>query len=161
MEYIQKIPSAPNRRKYPTRVCICSDDPQLQESPSELDRDPNDEPLYEDKFCKITAKDILVKWYYFPCGSSARIPLQNVSAMWIQPIDDRFPSTQWGSTDEKIWWAFDSRRDGTKSTSGVVILEPTRPQLIGFSVRKRQRFQSVLQAVARFPIHFTLPTNYC
>ncbi|XGW08107.1 hypothetical protein V3C99_010876, partial [Haemonchus contortus] len=163
MGWTQQIQPFPNQKWFPTKVCVCPDDPRLQESPSEFDHDQNDEALYEDKFCKVTANDIFVKSYYFPCGSSARIPLQSVSSMWIQPEGDRFPltTTEWGSTCGKIWWALNNKRNSSGSYCNVIVLEPRRPQLIGFSVRKRQRFLNVLESIAHFPINTTIPSDYC
>ncbi|CAJ0606697.1 unnamed protein product [Cylicocyclus nassatus] len=143
---IHQITPARPRHRAITRVCVISDDPQKDESPSELDNDDGKESLYEDRFCKVTETDIFVKCYYFPCGSQARIPLQDIKSLRIQAQTDECSSIAWGSVDDVIWWAFDSkRRLRAKPYCNVVIRETRRPYLVGFTIRDRKNFENVLR----------------
>ncbi|WKX96474.1 hypothetical protein Q1695_012705 [Nippostrongylus brasiliensis] len=158
MESIQQIQPPPYGRTV-LRVCVSSDDPQSQESPSDFDKDSGDEPIYEDRFCKVTSKDIFVKSYYFPCGSQARLPLEAITNMWFLSREEGPPTISWGSIDGKIWWALNEKRcRKAESQNNVVVHEPHhRPRLIGFSVRNKHRFLVAVHAFDGFPVEISSP----
>lgn len=40
---------------------------------------PKEEILYEDKDVRITNKEVVIKWYFFPIATSKKIPLKKIT----------------------------------------------------------------------------------
>lgn len=79
-----------------------------------------DEVLYEDKFCKLSKREIELKWYYFPTGTNLRIDVSNI----VKVSHYKGASYRvWGSGNFKHWWASDSSRFGRQvSPKGYIFI---------------------------------------
>lgn len=68
--------------------------------------------LYDDKDVKIRESGITIKCYYFPIGTSKRIPISKIKDVeFINSSSSRI----WGTGTFEYWFALDSKRMGYES----------------------------------------------
>jgi len=68
--------------------------------------------LYRDKYVTVTSDAIIIQWYYFPLGTSKRIPFASIvefsTDRELQLFDVDYKN--WGMGLNNIWWAWGCSR---------------------------------------------------
>ncbi|CAI4233368.1 unnamed protein product [Auanema sp. JU1783] len=89
------------------RVCVVSDSSEFNEDPTSDDETIDRDIIYEDRYCKLSHTNLILKSYYFPKGQQKRIAISSIQS--IQQIKDSSKIVSWG-VRENIWWNHDPNR---------------------------------------------------
>ena len=66
---------------------------------------PKSEILYSDDYLVITDKDITLKMYYFPIGTSRTLRFQQIKSFRVFKPRSIFAMKSWGmGVDFQVWW---------------------------------------------------------
>ncbi len=70
--------------------------------------------LYEDKYCKLTVSELIIKRYYLPTAQSKHIDIASIRCIYYASQQmfyrQAFVAKSWGMAFSPIWWACDIGR---------------------------------------------------
>ncbi|RCN39647.1 hypothetical protein ANCCAN_14429 [Ancylostoma caninum] len=110
--------------------------------------------LFEDKWCKVTNENLIIKCYYFPIGTSKTVHVKTIRGVFYvaQNMHDQcFKVKGWGMSFSPCWWACDLRRCWHDSSGPVhynVVIDCGETFYKGFTVIEIDDFLSKLRLVA-------------
>lgn len=113
-------------------------------------KDVKNTPIYEDRYCRLTPNELLLKTYFFPLFTPKRIPLQRIMAMYYdENRTDCVHVKSWGCSFTGTWWACDCGRELGLDPQlvNVVLAVDGEATHKGFSVTDFEAFFRALRAV--------------
>ena len=100
--------------------------------------------LYEDQFVKLTTKNLILKWYFFPCGNQKTIPLENIESFFREPVS-MLSAKGWGMALSNVWYACDPQRQFVSDQSHFLSVGVKGGAVRkGFSVENFAKFEKAL-----------------
>lgn len=109
-------------------------------------RDP-DMILYDDKFCQIVHRALIIKHYYYPSGKSLRIPLDGIIGIQYEKGHVDWKTCKgWGMSLNHIWWARDTAREFDTGRFSVVVQAEGNYGRSGFSVENIRDFLAAMSS---------------
>ena len=103
---------------------------------------PHHDWLYDDEYVQVTDTHVILKTYYFPFGTSKKIPFEKIERIYTDKEYnlDLLGYKAWGMGMSDVWWAYAMPRT---PHNYIIRVRDAWPRC-GFSVENHSAFSDVL-----------------
>jgi hypothetical protein len=126
---------------------MSGEDLPLDDVPTNVEEEPRETILYEDKRCKLTNDELCVKTYYFPFARARKLPLGTILAYGTaeQMGITKWGTKIWGMGLSDVWWALGPLNRHWHLDQSVVVRHNGKGCPVGFTPVDVQKFLSVMR----------------